>query len=131
MTSGILYVIICSMEKKNKNLEKRKSKGGRPKGAKNKSTLLKEAMESEATDLIVKHFPSVVEKACELAAQGDTRAMKLLFDRIIPVKKASDRDPSLANKGVTIIVQGAEAKETETIEDAVFEEVLPPRSTQG
>ena len=53
---------------------------GRPKGARNKATLALEALldgEAEA----------VTRKAIEMALEGDTTAMRLVMDRIMPPRK--------------------------------------------
>jgi hypothetical protein len=103
---------------------------GRPAGSKNASTLLREAVEGKSTDIILKHFPKIVEKACQLAEDGDTKAMKLLMDRIIPVRKAADRGTGEGHKGVTILIQGLETKQTETI-DAEVVDVPEEEAPQG
>lgn len=53
---------------------------GRPKGTKDKRTELRE--------LLQPHAPALVEKAVELALQGDTTALKMCLDRIIPVMRS-------------------------------------------
>ena len=79
---------------------------GRPKGAKNNRTILQEALIQDATDIMIKEFPKIVRTACELAKEGDTAAMKMIFDRIIPARKAIEHNKGTEQTGVTIVVQG-------------------------
>ena len=60
---------------------------GRPKGARNKATLAMEALlEGEANNL--------TRKAVEMALQGDTTALRLCMERLLPARK--DRHVSFA-----------------------------------
>ena len=60
---------------------------GRPKGSLNKTTLAAQALLDDEAE-------NITRKAIELAQGGDTTAIKLCFDRILPVKK--DRPVSLS-----------------------------------
>jgi len=53
---------------------------GRPKGAKDKRTELRE--------LLQPHAPALIEKAVEMALDGDTTALKMCLDRIIPAMRS-------------------------------------------
>lgn len=53
---------------------------GRPKGTKDKRTELRE--------LLRPHAPVLVEKAVEMALDGDTTALKICLDRIIPAMRS-------------------------------------------
>lgn len=53
---------------------------GRPRGSRNKTTVL-------AQELLESHAEPVVRKALMMAIQGDTAAMKLCMDRILPVHR--------------------------------------------
>ena len=76
---------------------------GRPKGAKNKSTIYKEIMHEGFEASMAKKFKKVVDVVIAQALTGDMKAAKMLFDRVIPVSKAVDLD-SLGKKGVSISV---------------------------
>ncbi len=75
---------------------------GRPRGSKDKRTALRCLLEP--------HAPALVAKVVELALAGDTTALRIALDRIIPPAKAKD-DPirlplagdSLAAKGAAVI----------------------------
>ena len=55
---------------------------GKPKGAKDKRTALRE--------LLQPHAEQLVQKAVKLALEGDTTALRICIDRIIPAAKAKD-----------------------------------------
>ena len=80
---------------------------GRPKGAKNKTTLFKEVMQEGFEKALVAKFPKVVEIVLQQALLGDMKAAKMLFDRVVPVSKAIDLD-SLGKKGISISINVGE-----------------------
>lgn len=53
---------------------------GRPKGSKDKRTAYRELLEP--------HAPALIEKAVSMALEGDTTAMKICLDRLLPTVKA-------------------------------------------
>lgn len=71
---------------------KTKNKGGRPKGRRNNLTLLKESEMKKAlalaTSHMIEHVPALVTKLVQQANDGDMQAMKMIFDRVIPTRKA-------------------------------------------
>ncbi len=96
--------------------------GGRPVGSKNRLTLLREAVIAEAEELVLDNWAALVAKTIELAQNGDTTCLKILWDRIIPAKKAIDgihRDSS--EFGVNIVIQSLEPKQV-LIEGEVIDE---------
>ncbi|UEP49353.1 DUF5681 domain-containing protein [Burkholderia ambifaria] len=75
---------------------------GKPKGARDKRTALRELLQPHAADL--------VKKAVELALSGDTTALRICIDRCIPAVKAKDAPisisgltGSLADQGKTVV----------------------------
>ncbi|MGV0130345.1 DUF5681 domain-containing protein [Burkholderia gladioli] len=60
---------------------------GKPKGARDKRTALRE--------LLQPHAAALVSKAVELAKAGDTTALRICIDRCIPVMKAKDEPVDL------------------------------------
>jgi hypothetical protein len=98
-----------------KQMEKRKNtqftKGtsgnplGRPKGAKNKSTLLREAMQQKADRLLSKEVPKVLAVVIAAAKAGDMSAAKMILDRAVPVKKADDGAEDSGKQLVSITIQ--------------------------
>ncbi|MCS3902088.1 hypothetical protein J2T55_000080 [Methylohalomonas lacus] len=67
---------------------------GKPKGAKDKRTRLKGLLEPYSNDL--------VEKAVELAMDGDTTALKLCLDRLMPPLKPVDKALNVEIAGETV-----------------------------
>lgn len=71
---------------------------GKPKGARDKRTELRELLQPHAADL--------VKKAVELAKAGDTTALRICIDRCIPVVKAKDAPVDLPELTGTPTQQG-------------------------
>lgn len=84
-----------------KNLAKATNKGGRPKGVKNKTTLLREAVENGLQDYIHQSAKDVIQVVVKQALEGCRPSQKLLIERVIPNKK-SEKDSN--SKGVPQIV---------------------------
>ena len=59
--------------------------GGRPPGAKNKTTLFKEAMREGFEELLERDGKKVFKAVVDKALDGDMTAAKLILDRIVPV----------------------------------------------
>ena len=74
---------------------------GRPRGIQDKRTALR--------GLLTPHAPDLVAKAVELAMQGDTTALRMCIDRLIPSLKAQatqtslDASGSLSERGESIL----------------------------
>ena len=74
---------------------------GRPRGIQDKRTALR--------DLLTPHAPDLVAKAVELAMKGDTTALRMCIDRLIPPLKAQaikaqlDASGSLSERGEAIL----------------------------
>lgn len=113
---------------KNHRFQKGKSGNplGRPKGSKNKSTIVKEALKAEAEDLLVKHLPDVVKEVIRQAKQGNMVAAKMLLDRAIPVKRAVEvTGKDGEDFGVRIVIENLMTYDSkqEDIEDVEYEEI--------
>ncbi|WP_416047937.1 DUF5681 domain-containing protein [Cupriavidus basilensis] len=85
---------------------------GKPKGAKDKRTALRELLQPHAADL--------VKKAVALALAGDTTALRICIDRIIPAVKAKDAPISLSG------LSGSLADRGRTVLDALAAGELTP-----
>lgn len=74
---------------------------GRPKGIKDKRVEMRALLEPYA--------PSLIEKAVQLALEGDTTALKLCVDKIVPSMKPIsesvliEADKSLADTGKSVV----------------------------
>jgi hypothetical protein len=70
--------------------------GGRKKGAKNRATLVKEAMEEKSTLMLGRMAPHLFKKAMEMAMAGDAIMMKEMIARINPkVSTSEDTDKTV------------------------------------
>tara|TARA_R110000751_G_scaffold174958_1_gene281224 strand:+ start:299 stop:670 length:372 start_codon:yes stop_codon:yes gene_type:complete len=101
----------------------KKNLGGRPKGSKNSLTILQEAAVNGVMTKVLKSFDNIVKTTIKRAEDGDTVCLKILWDRVVPARKAVEHISNPANQGVTITVQGVpKITKTEVI-DAQFEEI--------
>lgn len=66
---------------------------GRPKGSKNKITLMKLALEGELRTQLKHDAQEILQVAIAKAKEGDTAMLKLLVDKMIPTSKATDDEP--------------------------------------
>lgn len=82
---------------------------GRPKGAKNKSTLLREAMEQKVDRKLSREIPQVLDVVIRAAKAGDMSAAKMLLDRAVPVQKATDGSDKGGVGGITIRIENLTA----------------------
>lgn len=71
---------------------------GKPKGARDKRTALRELLQPHAADLVA--------KAVELAKAGDTTALRICIDRCIPAIKAKDAPVDLPELTGSLAEQG-------------------------
>ena len=76
---------------------------GRPKGSKNKITLMKLALEGELRAQIKPHMREILQVAITMAQKGDTSMIKLLLDKTLPTTKAGD-DEAPAKERVQIFI---------------------------
>jgi hypothetical protein len=70
---------------------------GRPLGSKNKITLLKQSLELQLREQAESRMPAVLEKAIELALDGDRAMLKLLLEQHLS-KGASDESGKAAER---------------------------------
>jgi len=100
-------------EKRRKQLQlnrEKGGKGGRPVGSKNKLTLLREAVLEKAEHMVLEDWEEVVRNTIDLAKAGDTTCLKILWDRVIPSKRAIDSTEKNKNPEITINISGLEVK---------------------
>ena len=89
------------------NLANAKNVGKRGKG---KLTLLREAVLEKAEHMVLSDWEEVVGTTLELAKRGDTQCLKILWDRVIPSKRAVDPNSSDRNPNVVINISGMQVK---------------------
>lgn len=114
------------LAKRRKQLEANVAgKRGRKVGSKNKLTLLREAVLEKAEHMVLSDWEEVVQTTLTLAKAGDTQCLKILWDRVIPSKRAIDNDAADKNPSVTINISGLEVKSVmDEPVDAEFTEVV-------
>lgn len=96
-------------------------KPGRQKGAKNKSTLLREALTNDFEEQLQKDFLKIVKVVITQAKEGCRQSQKLLLDRVVPTIHAeSDKDPSSKFLGgVTIVIGSLENHQAVEVEQSI------------
>lgn len=67
---------------------------GRKKGSKNKATILREAMQNKTSKTLSKQTPAVLKVVLDAAKGGDLQAAKMILDRTIPIRKATEGEES-------------------------------------
>ena len=112
-----------------KNLEATKWKpgqsgnpNGRPKGSKNKLTILREAVLANAENIVLENWEELVQCTVALAKAGDPTALKILWDRVIPAKRAIEEKSKEDKLNITINVNGMEVGEIFDAEATVVED---------
>lgn len=105
---------------------------GRKKGSKNKTSILRQAVLLKAEDIVLNRWEEIVETTVKMAAEGDSRALKILWDRMLPAKKAVDGSGDGKDKmNITINVSGLEVKSIDSDAlDADYEEIIDNDDTQ-
>lgn len=76
---------------------------GRPKGSKNKITLMKLALEGELRTQMKPHMAQILAVAIGKAKDGDPAMIKLLLDKTLPTTKAGE-DEAPAKEKVQIFI---------------------------
>lgn len=106
---------------------------GRPKGVKNRKTILQERVDSALSLIILRDAPKVLRKVISMALEGDTVCLKILMDRLMPAKKAIEvTGKDGKDFGIKIIVENLvthevkslqQEEDEDNIEDAEYEEL--------
>lgn len=102
----------------NKNPDKR-NKGGRPKGSKNKSTILAEAIKGDFERSLKANFREVMKALLDEAKNGNIAAIKLLFDKVVPNAGMDKENVKKGDFSVNIVISDMAEKEIkgEIVED--------------
>lgn len=102
------------------DLSKRWKKGqsgnpaGRPKGTKNKITLMRLALEGELRTQLSGEMASIVAKGIEMAKEGNEAMIKLFVDKTLPSMKAGD-DAEAADNRVQIVIGKLPERKEESV----------------
>ena len=93
-------------------------KRGRPKGSKNASTMLQEAIKNNFTKLAKQRSRKIFEKLTEEAIAGEPWAIKLFMDKIIP-NASNEVEQKVKDFGIQIVIN--DMKSVESTENRVIE----------
>jgi hypothetical protein len=91
---------------------------GRPKGSKNKITILKQSMEVALREQTSPHMAAVMDKAIELAIEGDRQMIKLLVDN--HMSKGVSEDSKASDK-VAIQINAGPAPEVIEVKETIID----------
>ena len=96
-------------------------KPGRKKGSKNKSTLLREALNNNFEEQLAQKFHQVVNVVLDQAInEGCRQSQKMLLDRIVPTVHAeSDKEKNPFAGGINITISSMENKTVNVSPDIV------------
>lgn len=78
---------------------------GRPKGSKNRSTLISEAIQGKLTRDLEKDASDILQTTIQKAKEGDTTCIKILMDRLMPAMRAGDGKKGAGPGDIVINVQ--------------------------
>lgn len=95
---------------------------GRPKGAKNKTTILKEYVESQLTEQLSMDAQELLGTAIKLAKAGDTTMLKVLLDRLLPARKAEDGRGSKGKSQIVVNISQYTKDEKLVLEGETIDE---------
>lgn len=95
---------------------------GRGMGNKNKNTLLMEKMEAELLEMLAGDSNEILATAIARAKKGNDAMLKLLLDKVLPMRKAEDANARKSTPSITINVGrtgdgGVSVLEAESKED--------------
>ncbi len=84
---------------------------GRPKGARGKLTLLREAVLKKAETSLLDNWEDIVKTTIELAKAGDPTCLNILWNRVIPAKRTiEDKSDTVDKLNISISIEGMEVK---------------------
>lgn len=98
---------------------------GRPKGAKGKLTLLRQTVKDNVETELLEDFHLVVAATLALAKEGDPTCLKIVWDRIMPAKRAIEEVTGKEDKlNINITIEGMDIKSIGgEVVDAEYEEL--------
>ena len=95
---------------------------GRPHGSKNKTTLVKEAVLAEGTNIILRGAPAVIQAVMDQAIGGCLNSQRLIWNSLIPSQKAQEGAASKGPQSVNITIEGIPAKREVVIDAEIVDE---------
>ena len=94
---------------------------GRPKGAKNKATMIREALETNTMKELQRRYPKLLKKAIDMAEEGNEKMLKLFLERIIPVAHVDKDEKGRGVNSINIVVNPIENNNGNVIDAEVVE----------
>ena len=85
---------------------------GRPKGAKGKAAELRKAIEDTALDQMSGAMPQLIERALEMAMNGNEAMLKFCIERFIPKAAIAQEGENKGLGGIVINVQSIDQIKT-------------------
>ena len=107
-----------TMPDKNPSVHK---KGGRPKGSKNRSTILQEAIRGNFERSLKRNFADIMKVMIEKAKEGDVQMIKLLMDKVLP-NAQNEREQKVSDFGIQIVINDMKSIESKPIEGEIVDE---------
>ena len=104
-------------------------RGGRKKGSKNKSTLLREALRGDFDNMLQQKAKAIFNVVADQALDGCRQSQKLILDRVVPTVHAESdkKDGNKFDGGIVINIGSLEDSKAVTIDqdvsDGSFEEI--------
>jgi hypothetical protein len=93
---------------------------GRPKGSKNKITLMKLALEGDLRTQMRPHMADILAMAIMKAKEGDPAMIKLLLDKTLPTTKAAD-DEAPAKERVQVFIGALPERGEKAVQGRIFD----------
>lgn len=93
---------------------------GRPKGSQNRTTLLRQAIEGDMVNRLQKDAIKILNKTIEMALEGDQTCLKLLVERLLPIRKGDDTDKGNVG-GIQITIQNLSNESERVISSNIIE----------
>lgn len=103
-----------------------KKSPGRPKGSKNKKTLIEAAVQTALVEELEADAMEIYRKAAELAKDGDKTMIKLFLQRLLPELKAEGgSDTGNQVGGIQIVVNQTDNSPKDVSEAVTINQVAP------
>ena len=104
-----------------------KNKAGRPKGSKNKKTLIEAAVQTALINELEQDAMEIYRKAAEMAKDGDKTMIKLFLQRLLPELKAEGGSDSKNQVGgIQIVVNQTDTGPKDVSEAVTINQIDTP-----
>src|SRR6056297_3059835 len=105
-----------------------KKSAGRPKGSKNKKTLIEAAVQTALVNELEQDAMEIYHKAAEMAKDGDKTMIKLFLQRLLPELKAEGgADGNKSVGGIQIVVNQTDNSPKDVSEAVTINQIEAPQ----